>query len=323
MYGWAVFFEVQFFWTRTQQGHGGGHGVKETSQFMQSPLLKKKTRRKNRRRKSDNWSLFLRQHKYKGVLGVFLIERSKALSFPHLSTQNLFLSHSFCLVRSITILPLPNLASSFASPVSSQVVILPDISWQFFFVLLLSFLFPFVCRCQSISPHCGNLPAWYCNLPFPNKLSSPTYVLLPVTMTPAKILHLLLFFLKHLPFWSLSICLVFVQVLKIFPTSRVPHNCWPQAHCPLKERNEEERELADPWVIRVCSASGFLSPSLPGYNGSQIGHFLIRVAVCLLGWWCAGSRTALCRAAGSGHAGALSRGPCLQAAKLHLMKNPL
>lgn len=171
------------------------------------PSLLKKTRRKNRRRKSDNWSLFLRQHKYKGV---FLIERSRALSFPHLSTQDLFLSHSFCLVRSITVLPLPNLASSFASPVSSQVVIFPDISWQFVFVLLLTSLFPFVCRCQSISPHCGKLPAWHCNLPFPNKLSSPTYFLLPVTMSSAKILHLLLFFLKHLPFWSFSICLAFV-----------------------------------------------------------------------------------------------------------------
>lgn len=69
----------------------------------------------------------------------------------------------------------------------------------------------------------------------------------------------------------------------MFPTSRVPQNYWPQTRRPLKERNEEERKLADPWVITVCSASGFLSPSLPGFNRSQIGHFLITVILCLFG----------------------------------------
>lgn len=63
----------------------------------------------------------------------------------------------------------------------------------------------------------------------------------------------------------------------MFHTSRVPQNCWPQTRHSLKERNEEERKLTDPWVVTVCSASGFLSPSLHGYSRSQIGHFLITV----------------------------------------------
>lgn len=69
----------------------------------------------------------------------------------------------------------------------------------------------------------------------------------------------------------------------MFPTSRVPLNYCPQTCHPLKERNEEERELTVPWVITVCSASAFFSPSLPGYNRRQIGHFLITVILCFFG----------------------------------------
>ena len=122
----------------------------------------------------------------------------KCLIFPTYFSQELVSFPLFFLVSSITILPSAKLSIIFASSVSSQILVLPDISWHFFFMLLLIYLLPFVCSCQSISPHCGNRPAWYCNLPFPNKLFSPTYILLPVSMTPAKILRLLLFFLKRL-----------------------------------------------------------------------------------------------------------------------------
>lgn len=190
---------------------------------------------------------------------------------------------------------------------------------------LLTFLFPFVCSCQSISPHCGNLPAWYCNLLFPNKLFSPTYVLLPVSMTPAKILRLLLFFLKCLHADSCSgISLYDWSLLRLWKCSPLPEflrNTGLQL--PLKERNEEERRLTDPWVITVCSLWGFLSPSLPGYNTSQVGHFLITVILCLLGLvvysvtqpWVKSSWQ------GAGGGGTLSRTWCLVIAKLCVMKN--
>lgn len=57
---------------------------------------------------------------------------------------------------------------------------------------------PFVCSCQSISAHSGTLPARYCNVPFPNKLPSSTYVLFPGSTTPAKTPYLLFSFPKRL-----------------------------------------------------------------------------------------------------------------------------
>lgn len=241
-----------------------------------------------KKRKKEKKNLIINLSFYEAALRLRYVSdwEEKCLIFPTYFSPKFISFPLFFLVSNITIHPSAKLSIIFASLVSSQVSVLPNVSWHFFFMWLLTLLFPFVCSCQSISPHCGNLPAWYCNLLFPNKLFSPTYVLLPVSMTPAKILRLLLFFLKCLHADSCSgVSLYAWSLFRLWKCSPLPEFL---RNTGLKlafhwKRNEEERKLTDPWAITVCSAWGFLSPSLPGYNMSQVGHFLITVILCLLG----------------------------------------